>query len=438
MSRQHALEIFNAAVNAVKPGKLIPGLLERDERKIRIGDEWIKMQENGKLIITGAGKAAAAMALEAEKIFTDMIHEGLVVTKYQHGLPLEKIRCFEAGHPVPDENSVMAAHAIRELMMNAGENDVVINFISGGASALLGDIPEEISLEEYQALNSYLLKIGADIHEINTVRKHLSFLKGGQCARYAYPAALYSLILSDVTGDPLEIIASGPTVPDPSTFQDAWSILEKYGIQKKMAPAIRNYLQNGMAGKIPETPGSDHDTYFSRTKNILAGNNTMALDAAATRARELGYNTVILTNVMQGEAKIKAREFVQHLVNYKGHRPACLLMGGETTVRIQGKGKGGRNQEFALAALNEMITLNPQIDLPTILSAGTDGTDGPTDATGAVVDADLIRTAAELNLDVKEFLRQNDSWHFFQKAGRHIITGPTYTNVMDVVIGLVH
>lgn len=434
--REHALSIFNAAVSAVQPASLLPKYIRLDNNVLWLHDQSFPLKDWRHIYVIGAGKASAAMALETEKILGNHIEQGIIVTKYDHTLPLHQINCIEAGHPLPDENSLRAGGQVLEIVSEAGEKDIIISLISGGASSLIVDHPPRSSLEEIQELFYLLLQCGATIDEINSVRKHVSGIKGGQLARAAYPATLVSFILSDVIGDPLDVIASGPTVADPTSFKDAHEVLLKYRLVEKIHPAIIEWIQKGLSGAIPDTP-KPGDKIFENTFNHLIGSNHIALEAAAEKARALGYHTVILTSEMKGEAREKAREFVRHLFEKNYSKQTCILMGGETTVTMRGKGRGGRNQEFALAALEELIKNDQSDSIPLILSAGTDGSDGPTDATGAIADKTTIETANKLQLDVGYYLHHNDSYHFFRQAGGHIITGATQTNVMDIVIALV-
>ena len=435
--REHALAIFNAAVAAVQPSCLLPKNIRLENDKLFLHEQCFSLEETGNIYVIGAGKASAAMAMETERILGDIIAKGAVVTKYGHGLPLQKIKCIEAGHPLPDENSVQAGNEIMAIATEAGKKDIVIALISGGASSLLADYPLGTSLKEVQELFDLLLRCGATINEMNIVRKHLSLIKGGQLAKATYPATLVSFILSDVIGDPLDIIASGPTVADTSSFKDAYAVLNKYQLITKVHPAINAWMQKGLKGEIADTP-KPGEYYFERTDNHLIGTNRIALEAAADKAKALGFATFITTDKLSGEANEEAKNLVDYLSLYRGAKPACILMGGETTVTLKGKGKGGRNQQFALAALQELINHNTGATrVPLILSAGTDGTDGPTEATGALIDADTIKKTNELGLDVSSFLNNNDAYNFFAKAGGHIITGPTQTNVMDIVIALV-
>jgi glycerate 2-kinase len=439
--RNDALQIFTAGVRAVQPQYLLPRHMRWQQGQLCLGKQLFAPEEINKLYIIGAGKASAAMAREAELILKDRITEGVIVTKYEHVFPLRTIRCMEAGHPVPDENSLQAGREIVRLLKQAGENDLVIALISGGASSLMVDCPPGVLLPELQTVFNCLLQCGATIEEMNTVRKHLSAgIKGGQLTRTAWPATIVSFILSDVIGDPLDCIASGPTVADRSTFADAWEIVRKYQLLDKLPASIIRWLQRGLNKQVDETP-KPGDPIFEKSHNYLIGTNHIALEAAAAMARSLHYTPVIVTDALKGEARDKAQELVQQVQQvqqYDGPRPVCLLLGGETTVTIRNPGKGGRNQEFALAALVAMQKAFSASDkMPVLLSAGTDGTDGPTNAAGAIVDAAVMQLAAQRALLPENFLAQNDSWNFFDQAGGHIITGPTHTNVMDIIIVLI-
>jgi hydroxypyruvate reductase len=435
--RAQALAIFNAAVSAVQPSRLLPENITVKENTLRLKDQLFSLKDIEHIYVIGAGKAAAAMAFETEKILGENITKGTIVTKYGHSLPLKKIKCIEAGHPLPDRNSVKAGEEILEIAKTAGEKDIIISLISGGASALMADHPPEISLLHLQDLFELLLHSGATISEMNAVRKHLSFIKGGQLSKAAYPATLASFILSDVIDDSLEVIASGPTVPDTSSFQDAYFVLGKYGLINKINPSINYWLQKGLNKEIEETP-KPGATFFDKTFNHLIGTNRIALETAANRAKQLGFAPFILTDKMNGEANEEAKKLVSYLRTQSYKRPTCLLMGGETTVTIKGQGKGGRNQQFVLAALYELMQFSEdQSPIPLILSAGTDGSDGPTEATGAMIDEETIRKTQALGLDVFQYLENNDAYSFFTQAGGHIITGATQTNVMDLVVVLV-
>ncbi|WP_346316017.1 DUF4147 domain-containing protein [Chitinophaga sp. YIM B06452] len=411
---QQAVAIFEHAVAAVQPQQF----MRRALQSIASTDT-----SSSRIFLLGAGKAAASMALEAEKILDGRISQGLVVTNHLPAYTLQKTTVITAAHPVPDLNSIIAGTAMLNMAAAFQPGDLVIFLLSGGASSLLADVPEGVTMEELQELFSALLKSGADIREMNTVRKHLSSIKGGQLARALLPADVFTIILSDVPGDDPAVIGSGPTVPDPSTFTEAWIVLEKYHLTEGLPEGILQHIKGGIAGVVPETakPGE-----LSHSTHLIAASNRIALEAAAEKAQAMGYHTRILTGAATGEARELALSLAELALEYEGPYPACLLAGGETTVKVTGTGLGGRNQELALAT-GLLLQNDPHI---TFLSAGTDGIDGPTDAAGAVINASVLATAP----DPRPFLEQNDSWHFFEQAGTHIKTGHTGTNVMDVMV----
>ncbi|GAA0538382.1 glycerate kinase type-2 family protein [Chitinophaga japonensis] len=424
--------IFRSAVAAVQPQHLIPKQVQVQPDGLLIAGRFFRLQPDSRVFVTGAGKASAAMAQALEARGIPWALQGLIITKYEHALPLQHIRVAEAGHPVPDHNGVEATRQMLQLLESVTAKDLVIFLLSGGASALLADYPPGSSLADVQALFDLLLKSGAGIHEMNTVRKHISAVKGGQLAARVYPAPLCSLILSDVVGDDLDVIGSGPTVPDRSTFADTMAVLEKYHLTQQVPASIQQHLQKGLQNLVPDTPKPGH-TSFHHTFNCLVGTNSIALEAAARYAETQGYHTTLLSSTVTGNAHTLAQALAQQAIRWAGPRPACLLMGGESTVTVTGQGLGGRNQQLALAA---GITIQPYPHI-TILSAGTDGTDGPTDAAGAVVDAGIMQQAADLGLDPVAYLENNDAYHFFATAGGLIKTGPTQTNVMDIMLALI-
>ena len=390
------------------------------------------------IYVVGAGKAAAAMAEATENIVGDLIAGGLIVTKYGHSLALKKIRCIEAAHPLPDENSLAGAEETIQLLKEAGEGDIVICLISGGASSLWADLPAGSSLGELQDVFGLLLKSGADIKEMNAVRKHLSTVKGGQLLRYAPRANWFTLIISDVPDDELDTIASGPTVADASTFADVKTILNKYALTDQLPTSILQHINDGVAGSIAETP-KENEPIFKQVQHKIIGNNSVALAAAAAKARELGYHIHFIEKDLNGDAAKVGREFIESCKKYEGIKPACVLLGGETTVTVKGNGKGGRNQHMALSALCEMLDEN-EVDNAnriTFLSAGTDGTDGPTDAAGAIADKDVLTNAIKQQLNPTSYLEDNDAYHFFEQVGGLLKTGATQTNVMDLVVVIV-
>jgi hydroxypyruvate reductase len=440
--RRMAKTIFLKALSAVNPSIILKDRIriEKDYLRIKIDENLEKtfnLNTFHKILVVGTGKASNSMALAIEEIFGNRITKGLITTKYGHLLPLKKTEIIEAGHPLPDQNGYEGAKKIQNLLKESGPNDLVIFLLSGGGSALLPFPAEGIGLKEKQEVTQLLLDCGADIKEINTIRKHISKMKGGWLAQWAYPSTVIGFILSDVVGDQLDAIGSGPTVPDPSTFEEAWEILKKYDLLNEISPSIQKYLQLGIEGKREETP-KPGDAVFEKVYNSLIGSNILALRVAEKEASSLGFNTLILSSSIEGETREAARfhSAIAKEVISSGNpipKPACILSGGETTVTIKGNGLGGRNQEFALAGAIEINGIEKVV----LLSGGTDGTDGPTDATGAVADHTTVPRAKSMGLDPKAHLENNDAYPFFQKLGDLLITGPTHTNVMDVRILLV-
>lgn len=428
--------IFLAGVESVLPDRLITREMSLKDNCLKIGNLIFSLETMENIYVIGAGKASAMMGAEVEKILGERITDGHIVVKYGYSCKLKYIEVSEANHPVPDANGLRATKEILKIAEMANWSDLVICLLSGGGSSLLPDISEGSSSDDMIKVNDLLINSGACITEINAVRKHLSGVKGGQLARVVYPATLVNLILSDVPGDPLDVIASGPTVPDPTTFQQALSVLAKYDLTESVAPAVLNFLNEGVAGKRAETP-KPGDPVFSKTFNILVGSNKLALEAAKRKALEFNINAVIIDDQLQGDTFTVAEYIVETSLKFKNDenevKPVCLLFGGETTVKMTGKGAGGRNQHLALLTAL-LLRGKPGI---TILSAGTDGNDGTTDVAGAVVDSDTIAEALSKNINPEKHLTGFDSYHFFKKAGGHIITGPTMTNVMDVIVVII-
>lgn len=435
--RQQAEAIFRAGLEAVDPVAAIDRHCYRNRATLVAGDNHYDLTRFRNIYVIGAGKAAAPMAAALETILKERLTDGIVTVKYGHSTPLNHIHIAEAGHPVPDENSVRAAVRILEMAGRAGAEDLVICLISGGASALMPLPAPGISLVEKQAVNRLLLTCGTNIHETNTVRKHLSAIKGGQLAKAAHPATLLSLILSDVVGDDLDVIGSGPTVADTTTFADCGDIIARHHLAEAIPPAVAARIRAGMAGKVAETP-KPGEAFFARSRQVVVGSNLEAARAAMARAQAMGFNVLMLSAMITGDTAAAAqlhgaiaREVVRSGLPVPP--PACIISGGETTVAVTGSGTGGRNQEFALHAALAIDGAGEVV----ILSAGTDGTDGPTDAAGAVVDTETIGRARSLGLDPRGRLAQNDSYPFFKTLGDLLITGPTRTNVMDLRIVLV-
>jgi len=431
------MEIFQAALSAVDPVGAILRHVKQDNEYIQIGEHRFNFYDYDRILVVGAGKAGAPMAKALEDLLGDRVADGVIVVKEGHGLPLKHVRIHEAGHPVPDERGIRGAEDILSLVNEAGDRDLVLCVISGGGSALLVAPAEGVTLADKQEVTRLLLACGADIHEINTVRKHLSRAKGGGLARYAYPATVVSLILSDVVGDDLNVIASGPAVPDTSSFGDAREVFSKYDIWHKLPESVQTRIQQGLAGDIEDTPKAGDDV-FRKCYSELVGTNIQALIAASQEARQQGYQSLILSSTVEGEAREVVKMFAAFAKEIRNSAnpvpaPACILCGGETTVTIQGSGKGGRNQEFALASAMIIDGMENIV----VLSGGTDGTDGPTDAAGAIADGRTMSRARVQNLDPLDFLQRNDAYHFFQALDDLIITGPTRTNVSDVYMIIV-
>ncbi len=435
--RQNAESIFHAGVRAVEPYSAVLRFCRREENILQIGNRSYDVTNFENIYVLGGGKAGAAMAGALEALIGDRITKGLVTVKYGHLAPTKKVVLLEAGHPIPDLQGQQSASATMDLARKAGENDLVICLISGGASALLSLPAEGLSLAEKQETIKVLLACGATIHEINTIRKHISMIKGGRLAQAAFPATVVTLLLSDVVGDDPAVIGSGPTIPDGSTFAECMEILSKYDLSGRLPGKVVQFLGSGASGNNPETPKSDSPV-FENNFHLIVGSNMGAILAAREAAMALGYTPVILSSMIEGETRHVAAVHVAIAkeVRRSGHPaapPACILSGGETTVTISGQGKGGRNQEFGLAAAIHLAGEQGMV----VLSAGTDGTDGPTDAAGAIVDPHTIIRAAEAGMDPGLYLRNNDAYPFLERTGDLFKTGPTNTNVMDLRIMLI-
>jgi glycerate 2-kinase len=435
--RKEALEIFQSALKTINPERLIFDNLSLKGSTLYVKNHPCDLDKINNLYILGIGKAAAKMAQALEKILDNRITDGLVITKYGYGETLHKIEVIEAGHPLPDESGLSGSKKIIEIAQKAGENDLILFLISGGGSALFTQPVNGISLQDIIQLTSLFLSSGATIYEINTLRKHISQVKGGRFAQFAYPAQVIGLILSDVIGDDPSFIASGPITADNTTYNKCWDILVKYNIRQKIPPSIKKHIEKGLQGKINETP-KKAEPIFEQVKAVVIGNNRLALIQAKKEAELLGYNTFILSSYMRGEAKevacfhsAVAKEILTSHNPIKP--PACIISGGETTVTLKGNGKGGRSQELALAAAIEISTWENIV----AFCAGTDGTDGPTDAAGAVADSFTVQRAEEKGINAYKYAANNDSYNFFKQLNDLIITGPTYTNVMDIYIFMV-
>jgi glycerate 2-kinase len=429
--------ILAAALEAVDPGAAVHRSLVRKGSLLIIGERHYRLDEIDRLKVIGFGKAAAVMGQAAAQIIGDRLLAGLLITKDGHAVPAEggfdpRLEIIEAGHPVPDARSVAASQKLDAFLAASSPRDLILCLVSGGGSALLTAPAPELHLDDLQALTELLLACGASIFEINTLRKHLETLKGGGLARRVYPAALAVLVLSDVIGDPLDVIASGPTVPDPTTFGDALAVLERYQITARAPVRILQRLQQGENGALPDTPKPD-DPLFSGVYHQIIGSNRQAAQAALHQTGQEGLDARLLTTFLQGEAS-QAGRFLASLGRQLAaggglvSRPGMLVAGGETTVTLTGDGLGGRNQELALGAVHDLAGLKDIL----LVSLATDGGDGPTDAAGAVVTGSTLARARSLAMDPDDFLRRNNAYPFFKALGDLIQTGPTQTNVNDL------
>lgn len=450
MNTHAADTIARAAIARVHPSEMIPSAVSLTNDTLTISGGGTTVSEDlsayRRIVVLGAGKAAAAMAQGLEQILGERIADGLIVTKYDHGLPLTRVRTIEAGHPVPDENSLRAGREISKLAADLEADTLCLTVVSGGGSALL-TLPAEfenyaVTLEDVQATTRLLLGAGAPIQAVNCVRRHLSGIAGGRFAQLVAPARTVALVLSDVVGDQLESIASGLVAPDPTTYADALETCRQWRILSELPSAVKELLEAGERDELPDTPGPE-DPVFAALSPVLIGTNAAALEAAREQAQELGYHPLVLTSQLTGEAREIAKVFsaiAGDLVRGRGPlpRPACILAGGETTVTLKGTGLGGRNQEMALAVLREIADRPAAYAGVTFLSVGTDGTDGPTDAAGAYAAPELLRQdPAGAPGAITDALERNDAYHLFQRVGGLYTTGPTNTNVCDIQVLLV-
>jgi hydroxypyruvate reductase len=430
--RAQARTIIDAAIAAVEPAAAIHRSLHCEGESLLVGGREYDLTGIDRLLVVGAGKAGVPMARATEEILGARVSGGHIVVPHGQGVELERIRVHESGHPIPDQAGVEAGKAILQTLAEADARTLVICLISGGGSALLVCPAAGVELEDLAATNAALIACGATINEMNTLRKHLSGVKGGQLAKVASPAPVVTLILSDVVGDPLDIIASGPTVPDPSSFADCMTIVDRYHLRERLPAAVMEILTAGAEGRRAETP-KPGDELFAAVQNHLIANNDLAVRAAAKAAEDLGYRACVLSTLMEGESREVAKVHVAiareaQLSGRPVEAPTCLISGGETTVTVRGAGKGGRNQEFALAAA---LSLRGSEGI-LACSIGTDGIDGPTDAAGAMADGKTVERGAAVGLSAERHLADNDAYPFFAAIDDLVITGPTDTNVMDL------
>ncbi|MEM2341314.1 MAG: glycerate kinase [Candidatus Bathyarchaeia archaeon] len=435
-ARKIVLDVVEKVMESVNPKALIYSKVRIFEEKLVIDNKSFDLRRFRRIFVIGGGKASGYMAEAIEEILGERISDGIVVVPYgtSNKFKTSIIKIHEASHPVPDQNSVSGAKKIMEIAEKAEESDLIICLISGGGSSLMAYPHEKISLEDKRRITEALLKSGATINEINVVRKHLSKFKGGQLARSAYPATLIGLLLSDVIGDPLDAIASGPTVPDSTTFKDAISILKRYNLWDSAPESIKKLLQDGEKGLIKETP-KQGDPCFERTHNFIVGGNRIACLSAVNELKSIGLNTLLLTSYAEGEARnigLFIGAIAKEIISSGNPipRPAGIVIGGETTVTVVGRGIGGRNQEIALASALNISGLGGVA----LASVSTDGIDGPTDAAGAIVDGNTVYRSEMMGLNAKEYLYNNDSYSFFKELRDLIYTGPTGTNVNDISI----
>jgi len=434
LARKLCVDALEAALSAADPRNMILNSVRLSRDELSVNGSRFDLWKFKRIIVLGGGKASAALAVSLESILGKRIAGGLlnVPEKLLGEYRLRAVKLHGATHPLPSEKGVRGVERMLELVASPTVDTLVICLISGGGSALMPSPREEISLTEKVRVTDLLLKAGATIRELNVVRKHLSGMKGGLLAKRLYPSTVIALVVSDVIGDPLDSIASGPLSPDPSTFRDALNVLKKYGLENKVPEGVLSILREGEAGKVPETP-KPGDICFKRVHHFIIGNNRIACLGACERLKSARKNPMVLTSRLEGEARLVGEVFATIAGDSGGvGRPDSFVAGGETTVTVRGSGMGGRNQEAALAALRK-IGGTPKIALA---FAGSDGLDGPTDAAGAMVDGSTIDTVRSLGLDAVEYLARNDSYNFFRQTGDLIRTGPTGTNVNDVWISV--
>lgn len=433
--RRDAVDILEAALEAADPKRAVERSLHVEGRRLRVGVHTLDLAKYKRILVIGGGKASGRMAEAVEERLGPLIDHGLVIVPrgVEAGLRLSRIKARGASHPLPDAEGVRAVGEMLSLLEDVDEHTLILSVISGGGSSLITYPAMGVDLEELKETTSKLMLAGARINELNAVRKHLSAIKGGRLATKAYPATIVSLILSDVVGDPLDTIASGPTAPDTTTYRNAVDALKRYGLWEGTPPSVRRRLEAGLRGEVEETP-KPGDPVFGRVLNVVVANNYTAASNALRRAEALGYNTLLLSTRVEGEARIVGQIYasIAQEALSTGHPigpPAVIIAGGETTVTVKGPGRGGRNQELALASSMALAGLEA-----VVTSLATDGVDGPTDAAGAVVDGSTLERAEALGLDPMEYLDMNDSYSFFKVLGDLIETGPTGTNVNDIAL----
>jgi len=436
--RGDAIEILEAALEAADPRRAIESSIKLEGDHLKIGGHELILKAYRRILVIGGGKASGRMAEALERILRDLIDGGVIIVPRgtETDLRLRRIKALGASHPFPDAEGVKAVGEMLHLLEEVDEETLILAVISGGGSALMTYPAQGVDLEELREITSKLMLAGARINELNAVRKHLSAIKGGRLAAKAQPATIVSLILSDVVGDPLDTIASGPTAPDSTTYRDAVEVLKRYGLWGEAPPTVRRRLEAGMRGEVEETP-KPRSFIFKRVLNVVVANNYTAASAALRRAEALGYRGLLLSTRVEGEARIIGGLYasIAQEIIFTGHPlkpPAAIIAGGETTVTVRGPGRGGRNQELVLSSALGLRGLDALI-----ASMATDGVDGPTDAAGALADGMTVERAEALGIDPLEHLNQNDSYNFFKPLGDLIETGPTGTNVNDIAVILI-
>ncbi|MCP4583762.1 MAG: glycerate kinase [candidate division Zixibacteria bacterium] len=432
--RRDIMKIIWQAIDSVNPENAVGKYFKLKYENLHVGDRVIDLSNINDIYVIGAGKASPLMAKVSEDILMKRLTGGQICTKYGHGTPLHNLTIMEAGHPVPDKNSKLCAQRALNLANSCEENDLLICLLSGGASAIWTAPCPPITLDEKIQTTEVLLACGADIHEINTVRKHISNIKGGYLAQAAHPATVVTLAISDVVGDNFASIGSGPTVGDPSTFKEALDVINKYDLAEKLPRSVLDRILDGYGKQINETPKPSNEAFIKNTE-VIIGSNIQALDAAQNTARYLGYRVNIYSSRLTGEAREIGPKMIEKAKKMSksirpGEKPIVLLSGGETTVTLQGNGKGGRNQEMALAAAIAMEGHDNMM----FASIGTDGTDGPTDAAGAFADGTTVGAGKDSGMEAENYLKDNNSYEYFDNIQGLIRTGPTGTNVMDIQV----
>ncbi len=432
--REHTAAIFEAAIDAVNPERCMFEHVSVEGSELKIDGKTYDLSSYAGVYLISFGKAAGSMSEAAEKLLGERITEGIVVSNSTPHTKFRRLKFMLSSHPFPDEKSFRAAREIMSLLEKTGADDLVLFLISGGGSSMLAMPRKGLSLEDKRKVTEQLLLSGVDTYGLNTVRKKLSSIKGGGLLRQALPSEIATLILSDVMGDNLEMIASGPTVADTTTFKEAWRVIEALGVEHQIPPKVVVELERGLREEsaAPEIPED------ARTQTVIIGNNCKCICAAEKKARELGYSTLALSSQLKGEAREVAKCVAAVALDIERfgrplNTPACVIFGGETTVNVKGKGKGGRNTETALSFCMEVVGHANIVGL----FAGTDGIDGPTDAAGAICDGDSRLLARKRGISARDHLMDNDAYSFFDSLGDLIKTGPTGTNVMDIGIALV-